>query len=102
VAIEGKQYGDLGSAGGFEPHREQAVVVNAEFKWTPTPDVREFGLSFVYTLEKSPAARGYLLNALFNDYASEPPDLLSHLYRIHQLLDETTIAINRYLDHVRL
>ena len=101
ATTEGKQYGDLGSAGGSEPHREQAVVINAEFKWTPTPDAREFGLSFVYTLEKSPAARGYLLGALFND-ASEPPSLQSHLYRIHQLLDETTIAINRYLEHARL
>jgi glycogen debranching enzyme len=102
VAFEGKRYGDLGSAGGFEPTREQVVEVNAEFKWTPTPDTREFALSFVYTLEKSPAARGYLLNALFNDYASEPPNLQSHLFRVHQLLDETNIAINRYLEQARL
>ena len=102
VANEGKRYGDLGSAGGFEPHREQVVGVNAECKWAPTSDAPEFGLSFVYTLEKSSAARGYLLNALFNDYASEPPNLQSHIYRIHQLLDETTIAINRYLERARL
>ena len=100
--LEGKRYGDLGSAGGFDASRERMVEVSARFNWSPTPDEREFALSFVYTLEKSPAARGYLFNALFNDYAAEPPGPESHLFRIHQILEETRRAINRYLERARL
>jgi len=102
TASAGKQYGDLGSAGGFQPSQHRDVQLIAEFKWTPARDTREYGLSFVYTLETSPAARSILLNALFNDYGAEPPDLQSHLFRIHQLLVGTEIAIDRYLEKARL
>ncbi len=102
AASAGKQYGDLGSAGGFQASVQRDVELATEFKWAPTRDAHEYALSFVHTLDASPAARSYLLNALFNDYGSELPTLQSHLYRIHQIQDASEAAIDRYLEKARL
>ena len=98
----GKQFGDLGPAGGFEPNPEKDVLLTTDFKWTPSSTGPEYGLSFVYTLDTTAAAKGYLRNALINGEISGSPQIKDHVFRLHQIRAESELAIDRYLTKARL
>ncbi len=85
-----------------KPPAGQPVVALVDYAWNPGGSSQPFALSFAYALSGGEESTGMLLGALFdpsNDAAPAPP---AHLERVHKLLDDSIIAIDRYLDAGRL
>ena len=80
------------------PHVELLV----EFVWEPVHPDSEYALSFAYSPQGGEAVRTMLLNALFDVGSGGTPSLGDHVGRIHKLLDDSELAIQRYLDAAHL
>jgi glycogen debranching enzyme len=78
----------------------KAVKVSAEFEWTATPSQRDYGVSFAYSLGGS-GQQQMLLNALVDLQRPDASSADAHLQRIHKLLDDSNISLQRYLDAAR-
>ncbi|OLE83179.1 MAG: hypothetical protein AUG07_08680 [Acidobacteria bacterium 13_1_20CM_2_60_10] len=99
---EGMNFGDLGAAGQAATSHRRNVELLTEFAWAPERDGRQFALSFAYSLKGAEGGKTNLLNTIFDVYRSDSPGFRTHLTRVHDLLDESRLAIGRYLDSAQL
>jgi hypothetical protein len=81
--------------------RRHAELV-AEFVWQPAHSDQEFALSFAYSPQGGEAVEPMLLNALFDVWSGNTPALRDHVNRVHKLLDDSELALERYLDAAQL
>jgi len=84
------------------PTGRQHVELLATFVWEPVNPDREYALSFAYSPRGGEAVRAMLLNALFDVWRGDAPSLHDHVGRIRKLLDDSELAIQRYLDVAQL
>ena len=84
------------------PARRRHVELLAEFVWEPAHGSDEYALSFAYSTQGGQAVEPMLLNALFDVWSGGTPAPRDHFGRVHKLLDDSQLAMQRYLDTTRL
>jgi hypothetical protein len=84
------------------PTRRRHVELLAEFVWEPAHRDQEYALSFAYSPQGNESVEPMLLNALFDVWSGNPPSLQDHVNRVHKLLDDSELALQRYLDVAHL
>jgi glycogen debranching enzyme len=83
-----------------DENANKAVKVSAEFAWTATPTERDYAISFAYSLGGS-GQEQMLLNALVDLQRPDASSAAAHLQRVHKLLGDSDISLQRYLDATR-
>jgi glycogen debranching enzyme len=80
--------------------KEPEIHLEFDTVWSAVPGNTQSTLSFAYSLYG--ASRGNPLNALFDTYAADAGTPFSTLSRVKLLLEESTIAMGRYLETCHL
>ncbi len=80
--------------------KEQEIRLEFDSNWRASSNSRQSTLSFAYSLYG--ASRGNPLNALFDVYAADAGNSFGTLSRVKLLLEESNIAMRRYLETCHL
>ena len=80
--------------------QEQEIHLEFDTEWGAAPGNAQSTISFAYSLYG--ASRGNPLNALFDLYAADAGTPFSTLSRVKLLLEESSIAMHRYLETCHL
>ena len=80
--------------------KEEEIQLEFDVDWNAAPGNAQSTLSFAYSLYG--ASRGNPLNALFDVYSADAGTPLSTLSRVRLLLEESAIAMRRYLGSAHL